>query len=62
MVVVVVVVCLSHSYTSFYSCVFAAVGLASRRYRLVAVWYSAVAALQHGAHQQMRAVPHCQLM
>jgi len=40
---------------------FAAVGPASRRYRSIAARRSAAAAPQHGALQQMRAAPRCQL-
>ena len=45
--------------------VFAVVGPAARRYRSTAArpagWRPAAAAPQHGAQQQMRAVPRCQL-
>jgi len=37
------------------------VGPASRRYRSIAARRSAAAAPQHGALQQLRAAPRCQL-
>ena len=58
-------VCKSVQSTARRCCGFAAVGPAARRYRSFAARpvgrRSAAAAPQHGAQQQMRAVPRCQL-
>jgi len=55
---------LSHPAASRRCCWFAAVGSAVKRYRSIAARpagrRSAAVAPQHGAQQQMRAVPRCQ--